>query len=258
MRLAVLTGLLILHGTSSATAAGFAHNASFMVFSPAQPSQEQAQLDAEYVLARAEELRSEIAEQWLGEAIPAGIGRTSINVSFNPGEESALTWAKDHPDRTLHSVYLRTTPDRVQQAVEEMLPHEMVHVVLATRFPHPNRLPVWIEEGIASRYDDDERMAVRRDTVRWWAQTQNWPRLASLFGAKSLHANDASGYAAAASLVEYLLSQKDAPTLLAFARDGQEGGWDSALKTHYHIADTSRLQSQWQSWISQVDRVAVQ
>ena len=40
MRLAVLTGLLILHGTLSATAAGFAHNASFMVFSPAQPSQE--------------------------------------------------------------------------------------------------------------------------------------------------------------------------------------------------------------------------
>jgi hypothetical protein len=46
--------------------------------------------------------------------------------------------------------------------------------------------------------------------------------------------------------------------LLAFARDGQEAGWDSALKTHYHIANTRRLQSQWQSWISQVDRVAVQ
>ena len=53
MRLAVLTGLLFLHGTSSVTAAGFAHNASFMVLSPAEPSQEQAQLVAEYVLARA-------------------------------------------------------------------------------------------------------------------------------------------------------------------------------------------------------------
>lgn len=256
-RFLILAGFFFLLCNSSATAAGFARNVNFMVFSPDEPSQEQGQFVAEYVLERADELRSEIAKEWFGSEIPAGIGRTSINVNFNPGEESALTWAKDRQDRTLHAVFLRTTPDRVQQAVEEMLPHEIVHVVLATRFPHPSRLPVWIEEGIASRYDDAQRMALRRETVAWWTQTDNWPELASLFDAKNLHANDASGYAAAASLVEFLLSRGDKKTLLAFAADGSALGWDAALKTHYQIQSASRLQNQWQAWVGEAGRVAM-
>jgi len=261
-RFLILTGLLFLFNSPSANAAGFARNANFMVFSPDNPSQEQGQLIAEYVLKRADELRSEIAKNWLGSEIPTGIGRASINVNFNPGEESALTWAKDRADRKLHAVYLRTTPDRVQQAVEEMLPHEVVHVVLATRFPHPNRLPVWTEEGIASRYDDAQRMTLRRETVRWWTQTDNWPQLATLFDAKNLHANDANGYAAAASLVEFLLSRGDEQTLLAFAvagnSNGQSNDWDAALKTYYQIHDATHLQNEWQTWVKEADRVAIQ
>jgi len=100
-------------------------------------------------------------------------------------------------------------------------------------------------------------MALRRETVGWWTQTGNWPELATLFDARNLHANDASGYAAAASLVEFLLSRGDKQTLLAFAAEGR-AGWDAALKTHYQIHDASRLQSQWQTWVGEADRVAMQ
>lgn len=242
---------------SQATAAGFAYGPNFLVFTPDEHSREDGQAVAEYILARANQLREEIAIEWLGEAIPQGIGRTSINVNFNPGAESALTWAKDRADRTLHSVYLRTTPDRVEQSLEEMLPHEMVHVVFATRFPHPNRLPAWIEEGIASRYDDSERKLIRQNTVRWFEQTNQWPQLVALFQEKQIDSDDAGSYAAAASLVDYLLSRQDRSKLIAFARDGQTKGWDNALRAHYGIESTTQLQQIWQTSTGQADRVAV-
>ena len=251
--LSFLLGFLF--ANSSALAAGHAFNENFSVLAEANPSQEQAQVAAEYILDFAEELRKEISIEWLDTELSAGEGRASITLHFQPGEESALTWAKDRADRTLHDVYLRTTPERARQAVEEMLPHEIVHVVLATNFA--DRLPVWIEEGIASRYDDYARMTIRQETIEWWSQTGNWPQLAELFSAKNLHANDTGGYAAAASLVEYLLTRGDKRTLLTFATDGQARGWNAALQTHYQIHDATRLQSQWQTWIMQSGRIAM-
>src|SRR3970040_420239 len=95
----------------------------------------------------------------MGEENPRGIGRTVINVAFSDSDDSALTSAIDSPEPTMHNVYLPTTSQ--ERALGGMLHHEITHVVLASRFPHPNRLPAWVEEGIASRYDDQERVAIR-------------------------------------------------------------------------------------------------
>jgi len=247
--LSVLSGMAALLTVTSVWAAGFVYSPNFLVFTPAEPSQEQADVLAKDVLELAEQYRKEIAEDWLGEEIPPGTGRTTINVSYDPGRERALTWAKDHPKRKLHCVYVRTTPDRSNQAIDEMLPHEMAHVVLATRFPYPNRLPSWVEEGIASRYDDEQRIGTRRSTVRWWMQTGNWPDLAELLGNNNLGADDAASYSAAASLVDFLLERGDKEKLFAFAQDGAKGNWDGALQKHYGITNAGQLQKTWQGWV---------
>lgn len=217
--------------TTPTYAAGHAFNENFSVLVEANPSQEAAQQIAEQVLERADVLRKQIALEWLGSEIPEGIGRTSITLHYQPGAEGALTWAKDHSDRTLHAVYIRTTPERVQRAIDEMLPHEIAHVVLATRYPHPNRLPTWIEEGIASRYDDDDRIALRRETVNWWKQTGNWPQLSDLLGARSLQSSDTEAYAAASVLVDFIVSKHGKRSLFS-----QE--WTEAT-----------LQGYWQQWV---------
>lgn len=247
--LIVLSGVAVLSTVSPVWAAGFVYSPNFLVFTPAEPSQEQADVLAKDVLELAEQYRKEIAEEWLGEEIPPGVGRTTINVSYDSGRERALTWAKDHPDRKLHCVYVRTTLERSNQAIDEMLPHEMAHVVLATRFPYPNRLPSWVEEGIASRYDDDQRIGIRRSTVRWWLQTGNWPDLGELLGNNNLSADDAASYSAAASLVDFLLTRGDKAKLFAFAQDGAKGDWDAALQKHYTITDASQLQKTWRAWV---------
>lgn len=237
--------MLLTHFTGPTFAAGFAHNENFTVFTPAEPSQEEGQALAQKVLLAAEQYRREIALNVLQEELPPSVGRTIINISFSEGKDSGLTWAMDHADRRYHNVYLTTSP---QLALGNTLAHEIVHVVLATRFSHPRRLPPWVEEGIAGQYDDSDRVATRERIVRWFTNSGNWPRLAVVLDSASIDASDQATYATATSITNYLLSKADTDTLLQFARSGQESGWDAAVKQYYGIATVSELQTAWQKW----------
>jgi hypothetical protein len=232
---------------SIAGAVGFAHNKNFIVYTPAQSSREEEEQFADLVLERAMAFRREFAQTWLGEELPDGAGRSVIHVDFSATDDRGLTWAKDHPARTLHSVYLKTSPE---SATGSTLQHEVAHTVLATRFPHPHRLPPWVEEGIACRYDDNGRKANRERTLRAWAaRTDRSLDIAPLLEMPDIKSLDEGSYTAAASLVSFLLTRGDEKALLRFAVDGQRAGWDVALRTHYKIAGVSELQASWQRWL---------
>ncbi len=230
-------------------AAGFAMNDNFTVLTSDWPSAGEAKGYAEEVLRNAEHWRDVIAQEWLGQKLPPGVGQTTVNVSVNPDRDAGLTWAKDNPRRQYHSLYMTTSAER---ALGGTLAHEMAHVVLATRYPHPNRLPAWIEEGIASRYDDEDRQEMRQQQIAWLRQTGNWPPLDSLLTATNIAAHDKQSYAVAASLIDFLLSRNDdKQTLLEFGQHGNKAGWDAALQKYYGFRDVTRLQSHWQQWLAQ-------
>jgi hypothetical protein len=247
MPLIRLTAILAALLPAAVHAHGFTHSENFVVSTPDNVSRATDQKLAEQVLHRAETFRREIALQWLGAELPNGAGQTSISVVLSPNEDSGLTWAKDHPDRTLHSVYLRTT---AENSVGCTLHHEIVHVVLATFAPHPNRLPSWLEEGIASRYDDDTRRAAREQMRRTWVSSGQIPRLVELLENPDILSVDESAYASATSLVSFLLTKGNERTLLRFAADGQRYGWEASLRAHYRINGHAELQTQWQAWLA--------
>ena len=237
--------LLVLLTPTIAFAAGHVFNANFSVFTPERESQDQTEAYAQQMLSQAERYRKEIAEEWLGTELPEGVGRTHINVSFSDSQDRGLTWPDDGPRRTLHALYLTTSPDR---ALGNTLKHEMCHVVFATRFPMDKRLPTWIEEGIASRYDDDQRGRSRLQMARWWEQTGNWPTIERVLKATRLPATDRVGYTVAASLTEFLLSRGDKTTLISFAQAAQTD-LAGALRMHYRIRSVADLQAEWQTWL---------
>jgi len=218
--------------------AGFAHDGNFTVLAPDQAL-------AEEVLASANAYRRQIAEEWLGEALPPSVGETLIHVELSEREDTGLTWAIDSPQRRLHKTWLTTSREK---AVGNTLRHEMAHIVLATRFP--DHLPAWIEEAVASSYDDEERILARREIIDWYARTGNWPNIGSILGMRNIIPSDEASYAVAASVSEYLLSRGDAPTLLRFAQTGKRLGWDRALQDCYRIPTVRDLQTAWQSWVS--------
>ena len=110
MRIPRFAPALILLVCSSGRAAGLAHSDNFIVLTPASPNQEAGQAFAASVLAKAEEYRRSVAREWLGEVLPAGVGKTMINVEFSDTKDSGLAWCKDHSQRPLHNVYLATSP----------------------------------------------------------------------------------------------------------------------------------------------------
>jgi hypothetical protein len=247
MRFCHCAAILVALLPSAVKGNGFAHNENFIVYTPDHTSQKEDQRFAELLLQRADAFRQKFARQWLGKELPRATGESVIYVSFSLNEDRGLTWAKDHPGRTLHNVYLTTTPEK---AVGSTLYHELAHTVLATQFPHPNRLPSWVEEGIASRYDDDSRRAARDQLLRSWSRTGNAPQLAQLLEKDDMRAFDETSYAAATSLVSFLLTKGDERELLTFAVAGQRGGWADALHAHYGIRSHRDLQTQWQAWLA--------
>lgn len=241
---ALLCALLL---PSVAHAVGFAHSDNFAVFSPDQGSRAEEQKFAEIVLKTAERCRQEIAREWLGQKLTDGEGESVIYVKFSSSMDRGRTWAIDCPGREFHNVYLHTT---AENATGSTLRHEITHTVLATAFPHPQRLPLWVEEGIASRYDDEARKDRREQLRLTWVRAERLPKLQLLLELSDLGAFDEDAYTASTSLVAYLLTLGDAPTVVRFARDGQFSGWEWSLATHYGISSTRELQTGWQQWMA--------
>jgi hypothetical protein len=247
MRVAFSAAVLAAIFASSSHAAGVARNANFSVYVPDTSTPGQAQRFAERLLERAEAYRAEIAKEWLGEELPAGAGRSTIYVEFSPDEDLGLTWAKDGPDRRSHTIWLNTSP---QLAIGETLKHEVAHAVFATKYPHPHRLPSWVEEGIASRYDNEIRKDARDQLARSWMRTGRAVRLEQVLASSDLHSSDEYSYAAATSLVSFLLARGDAQSVVRFGEDGQHSGWNAALQAHYRIQSLDELQTQWEAWLA--------
>lgn len=243
LRIAILFAIF---SPSVAQAAGLASNDNFIVLTPAQPSEREGQKFAERMLDEAGKFRAEFAKEWLGEELQTGSGKSIISVTFDDGANSALTWAKDHPSRRYHNVYLKTSREN---ALGGTLHHELAHTVMATRYPEPNRLPPWVEEGIASRYDIPVLIAVRQQEVLSWLRIGRAPQLIPLLMSTNIASFDDTQYATAESLVSFLLTRGDAQTVIRFAADGQLLGWDAALQTHYQIDDVGQLQIEWQDWL---------
>lgn len=213
---------------TSVDAAGLARGDHFTVITPASDQY------AAQVRDTAEAFRQEFAEDWLGAAPEANV-RTVISVNFSI-DNRGYTLARDSRSQKFHNVFLSASPEH---ASGPMLRHEVAHTVLATAYPH--RLPVWVEEGIACRYDCKEWREER-------AREKFTPSVAELLDAREVD------YTAAESLVAYLLTKGDKHTLLAFADDGRRRGWGEALSTHYRIADVAELQRGWRAWLEETRR----
>ncbi len=205
---------------------------------------------ANELLVAADAHRDEMAEQWLGEKLPLGVGRTHIHLELSDTKDNGWTWPIDHPDRKAHMMWLVTDRDK---ALGSTLAHEITHIVLLTRYP--GQLPAWANEGAACQQDDKQSIATRRKILRSFAKTGRWPKLSPLLAAEKIPSNDQSAYATAVSLTEFFLARGDKPAFIRFAVDGKRHGWNQALTRHYRIRDVVVLETAWKSWATRAATV---
>jgi hypothetical protein len=239
MRAIACIGVFFILALPSALfAAGFSHDQNFIVYAP-----DQALSDT--VIAKAEVYRKAEAIDLLGGELNAGKGRTIITVEVSATEDSGFTWPIDHPDRKFHEMWLTTSREK---AAGSTLRHEIRHVVLNTRFP--DRLPLWIEEGLASRSDDQQRQRLSRETALQFSR-RGWPDIRSIVRSRAIHSTDLAAYSAATSLVNYLLTRGDTAKLLQFGESAKKSGCNQALEKCYGLGSLSELELKWHAWAAQ-------
>lgn len=217
---------------------GAARSQSFCVTAPS------GDFLAERVLRAAEQCRREIALTWFGEPLDDGIGFAFIHVELCKEQDVGLAMIDSRNQRD-HRIWLQTSADR---ALGTTLAHEIAHVVLSTRFS--DDMPVWATEGVACRYDDPGRAAVRAEIVARFVRSGRWPSIGVLLQAPAIEPTDETSYAAAVSLTDFLLSLGGPDVFLDFVESGQACGWESALRQHYGIASIDVLSDRWRGWVT--------
>jgi len=216
---------------------GLASDKNFVVQAP--PGGERAGR----ILTRANEFRRTLAKEF---GIDLAEGAEHVCIHFDPSEtadDGKTLLGRGEPYHS-HMIWLRTSEE---SALGSTLQHELVHTVLHARFP--KGMPLWANEGLASRYDDGERLAIRARVLHRLLENGQLPPLANLFTATSFRRNPQIRYATAESVTLYLLENGGAKKFLSFVEDGTRVGWDAALRRHYKINEM-RLQENWEAWVA--------
>jgi hypothetical protein len=162
-------------------------------------------------------------------------------------------WVAGHADPVLGLIRISIPPGPEQRTeMERQIPHELMHILLyQTLDPGYNKLPAWLNEGLASAteiypnpyYHTILSQALEKDSLLSFTDIcQNFPV-------------DASGaylaYAQAASFTRYLYEQYGADGLenlvMLYAKDSGmdcQNGTEKALGV-----PLSQLESSWRQWI---------
>jgi RNA polymerase sigma factor (sigma-70 family) len=243
---------------------------NFIVFAPTE-------LQARLMATEAEHQRREVAKRWLGKELPAWTKPCEIR--FTPDERAtggATTFSFGPPrkpdklnadlasaEMILSGPFLRV--------VEEQLPHEVTHAVLASHFGQP--LPRWVDEGIAIL---SEPAQLRNDLdlgLREVLSAGRAIRLKHLFRMNEYPKDTLTVYSQGHSVVQFLLSRSTteavpippadangeiAPKgglrnphrdLIQFVQHGLSTDWDNAAKQIYGFATVDDLETAWIEWL---------
>ncbi len=127
--------------------------------------------------------------------------------------------------------------------LRDVIPHEVDHMVRASLVRHP--IERWLDEGCATLFESAEvhqNLRTKAATVdasivrKEWLESLNYP---------SNSGEIQTLYAVGFSLVEFLLSEQRAETLLKFQRD--QTSIEQRLAQHYGLT-VSQLRSEWDQW----------
>lgn len=133
---------------------------------------------------------------------------------------------------------------------QEVLEHEVTHIVLADHF-RDFQIPRWLDEGAAVAEERSERRSRLDDQ---FTQAMELNRQASLQEVLTLAVfprdRDRSDllYAQSASFVEFLLTKRSHREVLAFASSCRAESPAAALRRHFQFRNVQETERAWLQW----------
>lgn len=225
--------ILLLCGTipNLAHAIGVASSSRFTVYAPTQRLADKA-------VGHADAFADEISAEWFGSRSYTPAHRTTITIETDDDRSFARTLAGT---REGHLMWLAGSETAVTQ---HLLRHEVAHAVMLTHFGES--MPVWANEGIASRYDNARRHSIRQCELEGFVEIDSWPHLDDLF---SKPVRQPWQYAAAVSLTDYLVQLGGRERFVAFVELASDQGHSQALEAYYAIESLDQLEHQWRDYV---------
>jgi hypothetical protein len=202
----------------------------------------------------AEDTRLKLQRKWFGDDTIDWDGRCSVylhpdRAKYNAkagipnalGHTRTFSWGKDVQSRSIH------LPAQQPKMLEDVLPHEVSHSVLAVRFQ--GRTPRWADEGMAMLAETAPAI------VECIGRLPKYKKDHSLFALDILmqteetdHFQSLEYYSQSASLVQFLTALKGPQAFTAFLQTSLVKDYPTALKQHYEITGFSDLQKRWQAY----------
>jgi hypothetical protein len=202
----------------------------------------------------AEKARAAALKRWFGDTDEAWPTRCVLYFYANareyqemtgaPGASPAHTQVGGEGHALSRSIHLHGNNAELVRAI---LPHEVTHAVLAGHFGH--HVPRWADEGMAVLNEPRDRIAAHlRDLPRWREDRQLFA-LHDLVAMQDYPSPRQMGafYSQSVSLTEFLSKEKGTQMFSRFVREGQQRGYDAALK-HCYGWDFDELEERWEKY----------
>lgn len=201
-----------------------------------------------------ERLRLELIDQWLPSesriewtpkcivVLNSNTAEYARHVGSHAAASAGCTTTSRDGERTVYRrIDLRADATNWSSCA---LPHEMTHVVFDAGMAV--QLPQWAHEG-AAMLAEAHSLSERRGSVLRRAVSQNalLPIDRLLAPSSHRHTDRDLFYAQSASLVKFLVDQKDEATFLKFVNDSRDSNYATAARAAYGFEDLSELHDAW-------------
>lgn len=202
----------------------------------------------EKIAAAAEEHRKSLAKLWLGKELPEWKQPCPILVQATDGlVKSSATVFQFGNDRSAAVTMSMRLEGSLEQILGNLLPHEIMHTILADHFRKP--VPRWADEGAAIMAEQASEHQ-RQDTyIRKFLADGVAIRLSHLFQLQEYPGQVGVFYAESGSVTRFLVEGHGSEKFLAFVKMGMESNWDQAVKQIYDRATVNELERAWIAWL---------
>ncbi|HLW63933.1 MAG TPA: hypothetical protein VKS79_01355, partial [Gemmataceae bacterium] len=127
--------------------------------------------------------------------------------------------------------------------MENMLPHEVTHTVMADNFQKP--IPRWADEGIAQMSESEIEQVRHDQLIMKLLKEGRAMRLSYLLALKDYPRDVATLYAQSYSVTRFLVELKSRATFLEFVNIGMKDGWEDAAKRCYDFQSLDGMENAW-------------
>ncbi len=197
----------------------------------------------------AEEMRRDLALEWLGHELPDWQKPCPVVVKVAPNLGAGGRTSFMFHERVPFGWDMEVQGSR-ERVLDSVLPHEVTHTIFATHFGRP--LPRWADEGACTTV---EHTSERRKQELWlvrFLKTERGIPFNHMFAMTEYPGDILPLYSQGYSLARYLIAQGGKPKFTEFVGHGLgTGNWQAAVRRYYGFQSLGNLQLRWLDWVVQ-------